>query len=272
MEAGSILSADVLDIIFDERNKEYGAYDLRKNYDRRLFKAVSTTFLLASLVCLTYVLMASMKKTENTKLVLGPEVELKNIPEKPEKQLPPPPPPKVPEPNVRMLKDAIPLIVKDDQPTDPIPEQDDLDNAKIGTVNRDGVDDNNLAGPPVDPGKGLVEPPKKQDDTETIFTKVEIESQYPGGNSAWAAFLGRNLIYPQEAIDIDAQGTVYVQFIVDVDGTVSDVTAISGPEELRAAAVKVIKKSGKWDAAIQNGHKVKSYKKQPIVFKLVGEN
>ena len=59
-----------------------------------------------------------------------------------------------------------------------------------------------------------------------------------------------------------------VQFIVDKAGTVSDVEAISGPQELRDEAVRVIKKSGKWTPAVQNGRQVKSYKKQPITFKL----
>jgi periplasmic protein TonB len=97
---------------------------------------------------------------------------------------------------------------------------------------------------------------------------VEIESQYPGGLNAWAAYLNRNLSYPPDAVEKEVQGTVIIQFIVDILGNVSDVNAISGPEELRAAAVSVIKKSGKWTAAIQNGQKVKSYKKQPVVFRL----
>ena len=66
----------------------------------------------------------------------------------------------------------------------------------------------------------------------------------------------------------EIQGTVVVQFIVDKEGNVSDVEAISGPNELREEAVRVIKKSGKWTPAIQNGRQVKSYKKQPIKFRL----
>ncbi|MEP7279362.1 MAG: energy transducer TonB, partial [Bacteroidota bacterium] len=73
---------------------------------------------------------------------------------------------------------------------------------------------------------------------------------------------------PQQAIDDAKQGTVYIQFVVDTEGTVSDVNAVSGPEELYAAAVSVSKKSGKWIPAIQNGRQVKSYKKQPITFRL----
>ncbi len=117
--------------------------------------------------------------------------------------------------------------------------------------------------------KGVVEAPKKdEEDWDKTFTKVEIESEYPGGASAWQRYLNKSLRYPQEAQDNEIQGTVVVQFIVDKEGMVSDVEAISGPKELRDEAVRVIKKSGKWTPAVQNGRQVKSYKKQPIVFRL----
>ncbi len=98
---------------------------------------------------------------------------------------------------------------------------------------------------------------------------MEIESDIPGGTAAWFRYLKKNLRYPDEAVNNEIQGTVIVQFIVDKEGNVSDVKAISGPQGgLREEAVRVIKKSGKWTPAVQNGRKVKSYKKQPIVFKL----
>ena len=271
MESGSILSADVLDIIFDARNKEYGAYDLRKNYQRRLVKAVIVTSSFVVLTCVTYVVLGSMKPSKEQLIVDG-TVTLKNIAPPAEPRTPPPPPPppppKLPPPDFKMVKNMVPIIVKDDVPVDEMPEQKDLDNVLIGAVNRDGKDYDGTQESPVDEAKGIVEAPKKQDEVEKIFLVVEIESKYPGGMSAWAAYLNRNLTFPQEAVDIDVQGTVTIQFIVDADGNVSDVTAISGPQELRAAAVAAIKKSGKWEPAIQNGRKVKSYKKQPITFKL----
>jgi len=102
------------------------------------------------------------------------------------------------------------------------------------------------------------------------FIKVEKESEYPGGPEAWRRYLERNLFknYPQEALDNEIQGSVMVQFVVDVNGVVSDVTALSGPKELQPVAIAVIRKSGQWTPAIQNGRKVKSYKKQQITFRL----
>ncbi len=137
-------------------------------------------------------------------------------------------------------------------------------------VSQEGVKDEGIVAPPVeDAGKGVVEAPKKvEEDWDKTFTKVEIESEYPGGPAAWQRYLNRNLRYPQDAIDNEIQGTVVVQFIVDKEGVVSEVQAISGPKELQDEAVRVIKKSGKWTPAVQNGRQVKSYKKQPIVFRL----
>jgi protein TonB len=75
-------------------------------------------------------------------------------------------------------------------------------------------------------------------------------------------------VYPKKAERKKIEGTVVVQFIVDKDGTISNISAVSGPELLQEAATEVIKKSPNWTPASQNGRKVKSYKKQPITFKL----
>ena len=110
----------------------------------------------------------------------------------------------------------------------------------------------------------------QQADDDRTFTKVEIEAAFPGGSPAWLRYLTKNLNYPREAVKNKIEGTVIVQFIVDKEGRVSDVQAIMGPETggLREEAVRVIKNCGRWMPAIQNGRQVKSYKKQPVVFKL----
>jgi len=161
-------------------------------------------------------------------------------------------------------------VKEDEKP----PEMKDLEDTKIATFNQDGVKDNDIVAPPIDAGTSggtIVEPKKDEEDWNKVFTKVEMESEYPGGMAAWARYLNKNLRFSQEALDNEIQGTVVVQFLVDKDGNVSDVEAISGPMEHRAEAVRVIKKSGKWTPAIQNGHQVKSYKKQPIVFRIETE-
>ena len=106
----------------------------------------------------------------------------------------------------------------------------------------------------------------KEDDK--TFTKVEVESVFPGGRQGWASFLQENLNYPKKAIKKNIQGTVILKFIVCTDGTVCDIEAISGPEELRKSAVETLKKTPNWVPAYQNGRKVKAYKTQPIIYRL----
>ena len=270
---GKILSADVLDIIFDQRNKEYGAYDLRKNYQRRLTKSLSITSLVVVLLCLTYILFGSMKP-DGGPLVVDGIIDLAAIPpkEKPAEKIVPPPVKQVQPPAIKTFQFTKPLIVNVDPPeNERPPEQETLETARIGTINQNGKDDDNAVTSPVPAENGVVAAPEKHSMGDETFRKVEIDAQYPGGLEAWRVFITRKLVYPQEAADEGKQGTVYVQFIVDKEGNVSDVNAISGPSELYAAAVSVIKKSGKWEPGIQNGQKVKSYKSQPITFKLDGD-
>ncbi|HVM88964.1 MAG TPA: TonB family protein [Puia sp.] len=272
MDVNKILNADILDIIFEGKNKEYGAYDLRKTYNKRLTIAIISMIALIVLLFLGYLLAGVVSGGAKKQAMVVQDVQLEDVKEEKKNEPPPPPPPKVEPPKVEMAKFTPPKIVKDEQvkEDEKPPEQEKLEDTKIGTVNQEGIKDEGLAAP-VDQGKGVVEAPKKvEEDYDKTFTKVEIESQYPGGADAWARYLNKTLHYPDDAINNEIQGTVIVQFIVDKEGNVSDVQAVSGPTDggLRDEAVRVIKRSGKWTPAVQNGRQVKSYKKQPIVFKL----
>jgi len=275
MEISTILTADVLDILFEGRNKEYGAYDLRRNYRKRL--TVSITVML-SMICMLFIGFAfAGKKTTIDPVFDTREVTLSSVktPEKPA-ELPPPPRLKTPPPPVQVqtLKVTPPRIVPDEQVTkDEMPPVEAQEDVKIGLETKGGVKEGDMViAPPGDRDGKVIELPKKDDDgMDGIFISVQFESEYPGGAMVWQRFLNRNVRYPEQAVEREIQGPVVVQFIVDKDGNVSDVIAVSGPDELRAEAVRVIKKSGKWTPAIQNGNKVKSYKKQPIVFRLANE-
>jgi TonB family protein len=95
------------------------------------------------------------------------------------------------------------------------------------------------------------------------------ESEYPGGAAQWLRFLTKTLRYPEKAWKNKIEGTVLVQFIVDEEGNPAEVMVIkSVSPELDAEAVRVISASKDWEPAIYGGRFVKSYKKQPIVFKL----
>lgn len=275
MEPNKILTADILDIVFEGRNKEYGAYELRKTYRKRLLIALASMFALFLLLFVGYLVASKFSTSDNDKAVVVQEVQLEEIKQQEKEEPPPPPPPAPPPPpKIEVAKFTPPVIVKDEEvkEDEKPPEMEKLEETKIDVFNQEGIKDEGIVAPPIDDGKGVVEAPKRDEtDYDQTFTKVEIESSYPGGAAAWTRYLIKTLRYPQEAQDNEIQGAVVVQFIVDKEGNVSDVEAISGPNELRDEAVRVIKKSGKWNAAVQNGRKVKSYKKQPILFKLETE-
>jgi len=94
---------------------------------------------------------------------------------------------------------------------------------------------------------------------------IETEAEYPGGAAAWQRYLYKNMHFLIDSIDDEIQSSIMVQFVIDEEGNVNDVEAVSGPEALSAEAVRVIKKSGKWTPAIKEGRYVKSIKRQPFI-------
>jgi periplasmic protein TonB len=274
MEITKIPQADILDIIFDGRNKEYGAYDLRKSYNRRLTKSLALTGSVCLLLIGSYVVAGKMDKSHIVRPQISDVIELAEVHAKEKPIEIPPPAPKLPPQQVATKIFAIPKIVPKDQvkPDEVPPNNDELDKVKIGTVNQNGNPDGDIVAPPAGTGTGVTEAPVQKENVDEIFRKVEIESYYAPGPEAWKRLIGKNF-NPDKAIEAGLTGTVtvVVQFIVDLDGNVSDIEAVSGPEELRQEAIRVIKKSGRWEPAIQNGRKVKSYKKQPITVQVTSE-
>lgn len=104
---------------------------------------------------------------------------------------------------------------------------------------------------------------------ERVFTKAEQMPAFPGGSDGWRRYLQRNLQYPAQALDKGTQGAVQVQFIVDMEGNISDVKALNDPGDgLAQEAVRIIKSGPRWEPAVQNGHKVVARTVQTITFRL----
>jgi len=274
MEANKILSADILDLVFEGRNKEYGAYDLRKTYNKRIIMALIITGSIMLLAILGSVLASTLKSNDDSKLNIK-EVTIQDIKQEEDKpEPPPPPPPKPPDPpKIEMAKFTPPKIVKDEEVQEPPPEQKELEEVKIDVKQQEGIKDEGIVAPAViDDGKGIVE--EKKEDENKIFEKVEIEASFKGGESAWRKYLERNL-NPSAPVDNGApEGlyTVYVQFVVSKDGSISDVKALTNHGYgMEAEAVRVIKKGPSWTPAIQNGRSVNAYRKQPITFQVQSE-
>src|SRR5436190_22047842 len=113
MEANKILTADILDLIFEDRNKSYGAYELRKTYHKRITAALLITAGVALLIFVASFIAKSISKS-SAKLDVK-EVVLENIKEEEKKEPPPPPPPKQEPPKVEMTKFTPPKIVEDQE-------------------------------------------------------------------------------------------------------------------------------------------------------------
>ncbi|HVU94176.1 MAG TPA: TonB family protein [Puia sp.] len=276
MEANKILESSLIDVIFEGRNKAYGAYELRRHYPQRLLLSLAgVAVITGALFGVDYIARRSPAPVKQQFMVV--DVQLEDVKEAQHNEPPPPPPPpKQVMAKVEITKFTPPKIVRDNEVKEDErpPEQEKLNETRIGVINQEGVKDEGVTAPPVSAtGNGVVEAPKPKnvEDYDRTFTKVEIESEYPGGTAAWMRYLNKNFRYPEDAINNEIQGTVVVQFIVDKEGNVSNVEAVSGPETggLRQEAIRVIERSGKWVPAIQNGRNVKSYKKQPVQFKLM---
>ena len=276
MDVNKILSADVLDIIFDGRNKEYGAYELRKTYNKRITYALIGTILIVALA-LVGNLVANTAGKGKTELIVQ-DVSLENVQqeEKKPEPPPPPPPPKQEPPKVEITKFTPPKIVKDEEvkEEDEIKEVEKLEDTKIGTINQEGAKDEGIVAPPVESGTGVVEAPKQDEDYDKVFTVVQIPAEFPGGLPAWAKYLERNLNrdLPVENGAPPGKYTVVVSFIVDKNGGISDVVAENDPGYgTKGEAVRVITKGPKWKAAVQNGRNVIYRHKQSITFQVSEE-
>jgi len=271
MEVNKILTADFLDILFEGKNKEYGAYELRKTYNRRITIAVAIMIGVCLLAFLLSVFANRKGKEDNGPVVIQ-DVQLQNVQEekKPEPP-PPPPPPKIEPPKIEIKQFTPPKIVKDEEVKEPPPKQEELEKTTIGTINQEGVQTDVVAPPVESKGTGVVEAPKVTEDYDKEFKTVQIMAKFPGGPDAWSKYLQRNLKAdtPTENGAPTGAYTVVVSFLVDKEGNISEVKAENDPGFGTAAeAVRVISRGPKWIPAVQNGRNVIYRQKQAITFKV----
>lgn len=269
MDVNKILTADILDILFEGKNKAYGAYDLRRTYEKRIKIALIGTFTIIVLLFVGSFVANSSSKDKPQIIVEDVNLESVKEEKKPEPP-PPPPPPKQEPPKIEMAKFTPPKIVKDEEvkPEDEIKEVEKLEDTKIGTINQEGAKDDGIVAPPVEKGTGTVAAPKEED-YDKVFTVVQIPAEFPGGLPAWAKYLERNL---NRDLPVDngappGKYTVIVSFIVDKNGGISEVQAENDPGYgTKEEAVRVIKKGPSWKPAVQNGRNVIYRHRQSITF------
>lgn len=261
MTSNEILKADVLDILFDNRNKQYGAYTLRKNYNSRL----TISLLLALGFSLLIFLL--LNKTGLTKVIYNPPEDFvlrtvdipktdikKPEPPKPQKQIVQPPV------KQRIFTNRIDITTKDI----PIPPTHiaDLTDAAISDINSTGISGNNLPPTNIVAGNGTA----KEEKPVTKEAPIQREPEFPGGMQAWLDFLRKNLTPPEE-LDAGEKKTVVIRFEVAADGTVTNFqVAQSGGRLFDNEVIRVLKKMPKWKPAIQNGLPIARSFAQPVTF------
>jgi len=270
MEANKILNADVLDIIFDGKNKSYGAYQLRKNYNKTLGKALVITASILLLIFIGTVFANIINSDSDQKDFNVIDTQMAEV-KKDEPPPPPPPPPPTPPPppEINQVKFTPPKIVKDeevkpDEKIEEIKEEQVISTKTVESENTVQI----VQAPVEETGTKVVEV-KVADDENKIFTKVEVEASYPGGESAWRNYLLKTL-NGNTPVDNGASAgtfTVIVKFVVSKDGSLSDVSCENDPGYgMCQEAIRVIKKTKQWVPAIQNGRNVNAYRRQPITF------
>ncbi len=271
MDTNKLLSADLLDILFDNRNKAYGAYELRRTYSKRITKSLVITGVFVSLVFTGIVFASKLEDDESPKFLIHEEVFLATItPDEPKPEPIPEPPRRIERPPVQTEQFSRIEITIDEDVVKPPPTQAELALAVIDVIKLDGdVYDHVVPLDVLDGHKDVLEV-KKTIEPE-IQSRVDIDAKFDGN---WIKFLERNL-NGQVAVENDAPPgtyTVLLQFVVDIDGSVSDIKVLKSPGfGLDQEAIRVIRKSKKWEPAMQDGRPVKAYRKQPITF-LVSEN
>jgi len=264
MEANQILQANILEIIFEGKNKAYGAYYLRKTYNKRITTALIVMISLLLFTIIISIVAGRYKSKVESLPVYVPETDLQRIKAEEIKVLPTP---KMTVQHVPTIKFPPPVIVKDKLVVEPPPEIKQLEGAKIDLKTTDGTGDIGITAPPSQlQGSNVAAPPaSKKTEDDLPFKKVEIEAQFPGGPQAWQRYIQKAIMAQMDEFSDADYGTCTIQFIVDKDGNVSDVKATTmAGSRLAEIAVNAIRKGPKWTPAMQNGRNVNAYRIQPV--------
>lgn len=264
-----IKKRDILDIIFEGRNKAYGAYLLRRIYPTHIRKAlIGGVLLFTFFITLPFWLKyLNLGKTEVVKEKV--EITLKDLKAPPKeeekKKLPPPPPPpkKIEPPKPPQQKFTPPVIKKDEEVKKEPPK---IEEIKVNTGTSTVKGDDKAYVPQIE---APVTPAAVEPGPEKVFSFVEQSPDFPGGEAALMDFLRKNIKYPPIARENGVEGRVLISFVVDKNGKIKDIVVKrgigSGCDE---EAIRVVKTMPEWKPGRQNGKAVNVMYNLPISFKL----
>ena len=278
-----LASREWCDLVFEGRNREYGAYRARANKGKFQLRAlIFVLILIAAIIAFLIAKNAVEAAIEKNRALDGDQVtELsqlkKDEPKKEEKKKEPEL--KYEEPKQEKVKVkasiefTVPKIVDDDKVdhSKELKTQDEVTKSSFaiasqdyagdgeGGINIDDLKDNQTA--------GGTSTPKEEEVVDNAL--VEVQASYPGGEAALIAFISKTLVYPQIAVEQDLQGTVILRFRVNADGTVGDIIVKKSlSRECDQAAADVVKKLKRFIPAKQQGHPVPVWFTLPIRFQL----
>ncbi|MDB5117906.1 MAG: Gram-negative bacterial tonB protein [Mucilaginibacter sp.] len=262
-----LCKSEWLDLVFAERNKEYGAYYLRQHYAGNIIKAMGITFLsIVSAFLIIGVLIRVKPVTERIIPMINMPYVVPPVPPKVQPQKAKPAAAK-PSPPVTTTK-YVPMVVTDKPVTEDPPKLVDI-KGEVGQVNITVPGDGKVPDPDAakgDPkGTGTAEP--KVDNT--IHYGADVMPEPFGGAAGWMKFLQKNLRYPGEALDKNMTGRVLVSFVVEKDGSLSSITVDRGAGfGMDEEALRVLKLAKAWKPGLQNGQPVRVKYTLPVNFSL----
>ena len=256
-----ITTADYLDILFEEKNKLYGAYPLRKRYELRLLTAVTVSLVTAFGLLLFF----RPSFSQSSGIADKGEIIIREfkLPEPAVKKPEPPKPPQTAKPQVRQQNFTDQIQLKKEV-TDPLPPLDAMEKAEISNVTTPGAEATAMQAPAVSEtkvpeAKSPVAEPKEE-------VAPDKQPQFPGGMQAWLSFLSRNLHAPEE-LESGEKRTVVIRFHVAEDGSVTRFQVEkSAGTAFDEEVIRVLKKMPKWAPALKAGQPVSVSFTQPVTF------
>lgn len=271
-----LISNEWTDLVFEGRNQSYGAYKLRKGTAKRNVWALIIVGLAAALLYLGLQLQKmaeANKKVENTQAVELAKLNTEKKEAKVEKkEIIKQEPEKVVEQVKSSVKFTAPIIKKDSE----VKEEDEIkldevqkSDKAVGAFTVEGNDEVGGAVLKAKEDIAAPEPPKHVDEETKIFTVVEQMPMYPGGDAALMGYLRDNIKYPTVAAENGVQGRVVVGFVVERDGSITDVNILRGVDpSLDREAMRVVKSMPRWNPGKQNGSAVRVKYQCPVSFRL----
>lgn len=270
-----------VEMVFAGKNKEYGAYQLRKGTSGRNIKSLLILVIAAALVGGFLAWKVIEQKQAEEQQAYMEAMKLAELQEqaKKEKKKPEPVKPKIePKKEIPVARETqkftAPVIKKDElvKEENQVKQMDKLDDkVAVGTENKEGVKDRTVEAVRNDIAVAAPPPPPapKPEVASKVFDVVEEMPSFPGGQGALMSYLASNIKYPVVAQENGVQGRVIVSFVVERDGSISDVrVARSVDPSLDREAQRVVKSMPRWKPGKQNGSAVRVKYTVPVVFRL----